>query len=241
MLILSRVSAFMMVLPLFSWSFIPSRIKLALSMVMTIFIAYVVPGIKLDAENFSWVNAAITIAHEVIAGAGLGLAARLVYTAIQQGIEMGTQQMGFSDAGVIDPSTGDSIKPIGSLYQMIFAVLFLSVGGHHILITLIVRSYEIFPIGSPPAINLIVVALVEASVMMLMLALKIAAPLLAGFLLLALILGVLARVMPEMNILMISMPLRVSLGIFLAIAVLPTLNVAVEEVTYFLDQQLLGF
>ena len=238
-LIASRVAAFMSVLPLFSWSFIPTRIRVAIAMILTIFIAYALPDTTLPESSYNWINAFLLIVKEVIAGVGLGLAARMVYVAIQQGIEMGTQQMGFSDAGVIDPSTGDSIKPIGTLYQMIFAVLFLAVAGHQIFIVLIFRSYEIFPLGQPPEVQSLVVGLVDAGGLMLLCALKIAAPLLGGFLILAIILGVLARVMPEMNILMISMPLRVTLGVFLSIMILPTLNVALAEVTDFIEHKLL--
>ena len=128
---------------------------------------------------------------------------------------------------------------IGTLYQMIFAVLFLAVSGHQILIALIFRSYEIFPLGQPPQVESLVNGLVDAGGLMLLCALKIAAPLLGGFLILAIILGVLARVMPEMNILMISMPLRVTLGVFLSIVILPTLNVALAEVTDFIEHKLL--
>ncbi|MCD4823766.1 MAG: flagellar biosynthetic protein FliR [Phycisphaerae bacterium] len=238
-LVMARVTAFFAVLPMFAWSMLPKRVRLAIAITCTIFFAMILPGPKLAAVDTHWMGGMILVGREVLTGLALGLAARLVFIAVQQGVLMGTQQMGFADAGIIDPSTGESIRPVAMLFQMVFTVLFLSVGGHHLLILAIRRSYEVFPIGSPPEIATVVQGLVDASVVMFVFALKLAAPLMAGFMLLAVVMGVIARVMPEMNVLLASLPLRVAMGLFLSMAVLGTLNAMVKEVADWLDSFLI--
>jgi flagellar biosynthetic protein FliR len=236
-LVLARVTAFFAVLPLFSWEAIPVRIRAAIALLVTIFFAFIVPAPQLAADQLHWLGATLLMFHEILCGLALGLTARLVFSAVQQGMAMGTQQMGFSDAGIIDPASGEEgDHAIVTIFQMIFVVLFLGLGGHHLLLLIIDQSYRAFPIGQSPELPVLAESVVTAGAMMLLFALKLAAPLLAGFLLLSVILGVIARVMPEMNILMASLPLRVGLGMFLAILVMRTLGTFTTELADWLDQ-----
>ena len=235
-LVASRVMAFFAVLPLFAWTMLPMRVRLAIALLMTIFFAILLPRPELNPRDFMWIGAVLLIGKEILCGVGLGLVAKLVFVAVQQGAMMGTQQMGFADAGIFDPSTGEGTRPIAMLFQMVFAVLFLSIDGHHMLILAVFRSYEAFPVGQPADIATLTESVINGGATMLFFALKLAAPLLAGFLLLAVIMGVIARIMPEMNILMASMPLRVLVGIGLSILVMGTLNAFVGELADWFDQ-----
>lgn len=238
MLVMARVTAFFAVLPLFGWSMIPMRIRVATALLMTIFFAGILPLPPIATTETSWLEAIIMMLREMICGLGLGMVARLIFAAAQQGAAMGTQQMGFADAGIIDPENETGTRPIALLFQMMFAVLFLSIGGHHLLILAIQRSYEAFPVGQPTSIATLTEGIVIAGSAMLMFALKLAAPLLAGFLVLAVTLGVMARIMPEMNILMISMPLRCAAGVGLSLLLLGTLESFVAELTEWFDMNL---
>jgi flagellar biosynthetic protein FliR len=235
-LVLARVTAFFSVLPLFGWELLPMRIRLAMAILATIFFAMVLPSPVLTRESFHWAAAAMLVAREALCGLALGMVARLILTAVQQGILIGTQQMGFADAGIIDPSSGEGGRPIAMIFQMLFAALFLGLGGHHLLLLAIDQSYKAFPIGETPDTAVMIEGVVNAGSMMLVFALKLAAPLLAGFLLLSVILGVLARVMPEMNILMASLPMRVGMGLMLSILTVRTLNSFVGELAEWLNE-----
>jgi flagellar biosynthetic protein FliR len=238
MLVVSRVTAFFTVLPLFGWSMIPVRVRVSIALLMSIFFAYILPLPPIRPEDTGWLEATILMVREIICGLGLGMVARLIFSAAQQGAQMGTQQMGLRDAGIMDPENDTGAMPISLLFQMCFAVLFLSVGGHHLLIMAIYRSYEAFPVGEPTDIAQLAEGVVIAGSAMLLFALKLAAPLLAGFLILAVALGVIARVMPEMNILMASMPLRVAVGFAISLLVLETLESFVAELTAWFDMHL---
>ncbi|HEW78540.1 MAG TPA: hypothetical protein ENH34_01035, partial [Phycisphaerales bacterium] len=101
--------------------------------------------------------------------------------------------------------------------------------GHHLFLLIISRSYEAFPVGSIPTIPVLADGIVKAGSTMLMAGLRLAAPMLAAFLLLMVVLAVLARIVPEMNILFISLPLRVGLGLLMVAMFLPFINGFVAE------------
>ena len=90
---------------------------------------------------------------------------------------------------------------------------------------MISKSYESFPIGSIPTIEMLTIGIVNAGTAMLIAGLKLAAPILSAFLLLMVVLAILARIVPEMNILFISMPVRVGLGFFMVAITIPFMSI----------------
>jgi flagellar biosynthetic protein FliR len=234
--VLSRISAFLAVMPVWSAKGIPVRVRAGLALVVAAaFTAAQGPipgGIPTD-----WFSLSLLVVHETLCGVVLGLAVAIVFAAIRQTGEIIHMQMGMADAEIIDPLTGEEPHPLGLLLETAFLVLFLVSGGHLLLLQLIERSYTMFPIGHPPSVGVMAEVLIESGTLMLVYGLKLAAPILAGFLLLAVLLAVLARAMPEMNILIESFPLRVGLGLFLAAALVPALNGFTRE----LSEWLAGF
>jgi len=132
--------------------------------------------------------------------------------------------MGLTMAEVLDPFTGDSAEPLSMLIEMLFIVLFLSVNGHHMLLMILSRSYDSFPVGSTPTIPVMTEGVIKSGTVMFVAALRMAAPMLAIFLLLKVVLAVLARIVPEMDVLFMSFPLTVGLGLLVAGIFLPLVN-----------------
>ncbi|MHC4639974.1 MAG: flagellar biosynthetic protein FliR [Planctomycetota bacterium] len=122
------------------------------------------------------------------------------------------------------------------LMEMIFILLFLSANGHHIFLMTISRSYEAFPIGTIPSIDKLTEGVIVASSTMLLLGLKMSAPILAAFLLMMVILAVFARVAPETNILFLSLPIRVGLGLLMVGIFLPFVNNFIKEFAQWMDK-----
>jgi flagellar biosynthetic protein FliR len=98
-----------------------------------------------------------------------------------------------------------------------------------LLLLIISRSYDVFPAGHIPTIPVLTAGVVKAGSAMFIAGLKLAAPMLAAFLLLMVVLAVLARIVPEMNILFISLPLRVGLGLLMVTIFLPFIKDFVAE------------
>jgi flagellar biosynthetic protein FliR len=227
-MVLTRISAFFLVLPVFGWKSIPVRIKVALIVLVAVFFSVVTP-LAAEPEGVSVLEAILLIANEATYGLALGLIVTFVFTAVKFSGRIIERQMGLAMAQILDPMTGERAQPLSSLLEMIFIILFLSANGHHLLLLIISRSYETFPAGSVPTISVLTGGIIKAGSTMFLLGLRLAAPMLAAFLLLMVVLAVLARMVPEMNILFISLPLRVGLGLLMAAIFLPFLNGFVAE------------
>ncbi len=238
MLVLARVSAFVAVLPIFGWKSAPVLVRAGIALFLGIVLAMVVPPARGVGDH--WVAVAIALAREAITGLGLGLAIALVFAAVRQTGLIIRRQMGLAMASIIDPLSGEQSDPLGTLMEMCFAVFFLAAGGHQVMLRLVAKSYDVFPVGSPPTAEAMAGAITEAGATMLVFALRLASPLVAAFLVLAVILAVLARILPEMNILFASLPLRIGLGLLMAAAIMPLLNAFTAELADWLTTFMLA-
>ena len=227
-LVLTRMSAFFLVTPVFSWKTIPVRIKVAIVLLISVFFSTVVP-FTINPKQISALEAILLISNEAIYGLALGLIVVFIFSAVKLSGRIIERQMGLAMAQTLDPLIGERAQPLGVLIEMIFILLFLSANGHHLFLLIISRSYQAFPVGSIPTTPLLVGGIVQASSTMFVACLRLAAPMLAAFLLLLVVLAVFARIMPDMNILFISMPLRVGLGLLMVGIFLPFINEFVAE------------
>ncbi len=237
MLVLTRVGAFLAISPVFSWETIPQKIKIAMAIFIAVFISSMT-NCPYTSENTSIMQMVLLMANEVIYGLALGYVAVMIFSAIKLGARIVERQMGLAMANILDPLSGEGGQPIGLLMEMIFILLFLSVNGHHLFLMTISDSYRNFPIGSIPAIGQLTESIIVASSTLFLLGLKISAPILASFLLMMVVLAVLARIAPETNILFLSLPLRVGLGLLMVGIFLPFINNFIKEFSQWMDKLL---
>jgi len=230
-MVLTRVSAFFLVLPVFGWQSIPVQVKVAITILVALFFSLTVPfAIGLGSgRGVSVLEAILLLSNEAIYGLSMGLIAASVFSAVKVCGQIAEQQMGLSMAEILDPLTGEMGQPLAMLMEMIFIILFLSANGHHLFLLTICRSYEAFPAGTIPTLPIMIGGIVQAGSILLIAGLRLAAPMLAAFLLLMVVLGVIARIAPETEILFISLPLQVGLGLMLAAMFIPFVNGFVAE------------
>ncbi len=227
-LIVTRISACFLVLPVFGWRAIPVRIKAAATILLSVFFGAITP-LGIDPADVSTVTAITLLMSEAVYGLALGLILALLFSVVQLSGRIVEQQMGLTMAEIVDPLTGEEVNPLSSLLEMVFVLLFLSADGHHLFLLVISRSYSAFPPGSIPTVELLASGLIQTGSAMFIAALRLAAPMLAAFLLLMVALALLARLVPEMDILFLSMPIRAALGLFMAATFLPFVGGFVGE------------
>jgi flagellar biosynthesis protein FliR len=227
-LVLTRLSAFFLVTPVFNWKTIPDTIKVSIVLLISIFFSTVVPPIA-NPEKISALEAALLICNEAIYGFAMGLIVVLIFSVVQQAGQIIEREMGLTMSEILDPMTGESAQPLALMIETIFILLFLSANGHHLFLLIVSRSFETFPTGTIPTIPVLVEGVVKAGSEMLVAGLRLSAPMLAVFFLLLVVLGILARVMPDMDILFISIPLRVGIGLMMIGIFLPFINGFVTE------------
>lgn len=227
-LVLTRISAFFLVLPVFGWQAIPVQIKVAATVVLSTFFAAVVP-LGIDVAEISTLKAMLLLAGEATYGLALGVIVTSLFSVVRLSGQIVEREMGLTMAEILDPLTGENGQPLGGLLEMIFVLLFLSANGHHLFLLILSKSYTAFPAGTIPTIQMLTGGVLTAGSAMLIAALRLAAPMLAAFMVLMVALALLARLVPEMNILFISMPVRIGLGLIMAATFLPFLNGYVTE------------
>ena len=146
-MVFARTTAFVFTLPLFSSRSVPALLKAGLGMMLTVFFAHVVAAPAGAGGPVSPILMIVLLAREALCGLAIGLAARLIFTAVQQGGILIGRQMGFAMASVIDPSSGQQTQPFGIYLDVVFSLLFFAAGGHHLLLRLLQRSFDVLPVA----------------------------------------------------------------------------------------------
>ncbi|MFA5424997.1 MAG: flagellar biosynthetic protein FliR, partial [Phycisphaerae bacterium] len=235
--VLTRISAFVLVVPVFSSQSVPVRIKAATALLLTIFFV-LIKSPQAPAVDFSIVQITLVLAVEATYGLALGLIIALVFGTVGVFGRIVEREMGMTLAEIIDPMTGESSQPLSMLLEMLFILMFLAANGHHLFILTISKSYDVFASGTIPDIATLTTGVTEAGATMLIASLRLAAPILAAFLLLLVALAVMAKVSPEMNILFISLPMRVGMGLVMTMVFTPFINGFVSEFAQWMNKLL---
>jgi flagellar biosynthesis protein FliR len=236
-LVLTRVSTFFISMPIFDLTAVPQFIKVSMVVLLTAFFATVVPLPMYHAPVTS-IEAVILIVNEAIYGFALGLAATMLFSVVRIAGSIIEQEMGLTMAEVFDPMTGEPTQAISMFLEMVFILLLFSANVHHLLLSVLARSYESFPVGTSPNINLLLGGLIATGTTMLLAALKLAAPILAASMILMIVLAITSRIMPEMDIFFLSLPLKVGLGIMFVAFFLPYIQTYVWEFAALLNKLL---
>ncbi|TKB10279.1 flagellar biosynthetic protein FliR [Desulforhopalus sp. IMCC35007] len=220
LIITARVAGFISAIPVFSTSQTPTQVKIGLTVLMSLLLFPLmepsVGKVSLEITPF-----AMLIIAEVLLGLMIGLIARLIFTAVEFGATVIGFQMGFAAANVFDPQNQRQVALI-SQFQNVFSILiFLALNGHHIFIRTAVRSYELLPPGQFNFSGEAVPYLFELSSHMFALGVQFSAPVLTVLLLSGLILGILARVFPQLNVFLISFPINIGTAFIVIALTLP--------------------
>jgi len=227
-LILTRISSFFLVVPVFGWPTIPGQVKAAMAILLAVFFCACKP-LGVTSVDISSPMAMILLAGEIIYGLALGLIVSLLFSVVRLSTRIAEQQMGLTMAEIIDPLNGEEAGTLSNLMEMVFILLFLSANGHHMLLQILSKSYDAFPPGTIPTVNLLVEGVVNTGSVMFIASLRLAAPLLGGFLVLMVALALLSRLVPEMEVFMLSLPAQIALGLFLAAVFMPFVGEFITE------------
>ncbi|MFH0781271.1 MAG: flagellar biosynthetic protein FliR [Pseudomonadota bacterium] len=211
LVVTARIAGFMVGIPVFISAQTPGRVKTTLVFVSSLMLFPVMAKSILQV-NFAPLPFFLLILSEVLLGLLLGLVARLIFTSVEFGATVVGFQMGFASANVYDPQNQRQVELI-SQFQNVFAILiFLAIDGHHIFLRTMVLSYNLLPPGQFNVSGEAVPYLMQLASHMFTLGVQLCAPVLAVLLLSGLILGILARVFPQLNVFMLSFPLNIGIG-----------------------------
>jgi flagellar biosynthesis protein FliR len=207
----ARVAGFVSATPILFGTQTPMRFKAALAVMISL-VLFPIMSPFIPATPFQSASFLFLVINEALVGLIIGLMTRLIFTAVEFGGTIIGYQMGFAAANVFDPQNQRQTSLV-SEFQNIFAILiFLALNVHHIFIRAAVKSYALLPPGKLDLSHAAVPYLIELSSKMFSLSLQFSAPVLAILLLSGLILGILARSFPQLNVFLLSFPLNIGIA-----------------------------
>lgn len=224
-LVLARVGAFMAVLPPFA-SRTPRTIRAAVALALTAF--YVGSAAPNWDEAFARTAAelppilyTVALVREALIGAAMGFAFALLQLPARLAGEFVTQQIGLAISPSAGPAGGEGAGPLTNVFETTAALLFLVVDGHHVLFATFHASFAALPLGGPalPQVNGMIGGLATAYE----LGLLVAAPLAVCLFLLSVVLAILTRAAPQLNVYSVGFTLQVFVALFGTLFLLPEL------------------
>jgi flagellar biosynthetic protein FliR len=197
--ILARVAAMFLLVPELGTGYIPRRMKLVLfaSIAATVSFGLGLPAIPVDT---SLIELFLLIAREVLLGAGLGFAVRLILAGVQMAGDLSGTSMGLSMASFFDRAAGENPLATGRLFSLTAAMAFIVMDGHRVMMTAMMEHFIAFPVGSlrfevpgPEVLS-------EAIGRTMVVAVILAAPVIVVAFVFNLAKGLVMRMVPEFNL-----------------------------------------
>lgn len=220
--VLIRTSIIFFLLPLFSARGVPTLWKVGLSVIVAIVLTPVVPAPQAFPETLPAILIGITA--EAIMGLILALTVKMFFAVVEMAGQFMSFQMGFAMARAIDPQTGAQTTVLTQFMYMFTLLIFLSIDGHHIFIRALAASFYVVPPNSLSFDPSLSNALIKISGNMFLIGVRIAAPVMVALFLSNLCLGIVARTVPQVNILMVGFPINLCIGLILFILVLKNVS-----------------
>lgn len=212
-LIFVRVGVVLFMFPFFGGIMVPRTVKAGLTLMITIVLFGVVrPDPALFPENM--LGLANLVLSELVLGMVVGLVARFFFAAVQLAGQLVGFQMGFAIANVFDPESGTQGTMLAQLGYWIAILFFLLLNGHHIVLRVLSESFSVLQVGYLGVGSGMLKKMIQVSGDMFMMAVKIGAPAIAALLFTSAAFGIVAKVVPQMNVLIVAFPLKIMVGLF---------------------------
>lgn len=222
-LVFVRVGAMLFTAPLLSGRTVPSMLKVGLALLLT-FLLVPINQAHFTEVPFEWLPLSILVLKELGVGIIVGFVANLVFSAMQLAGQFLGLQIGFSLANVLDPLYSESISIVDQLYTILAGLIFLAIDGHHMLILAIQQTLDLVPIGTLQITGPMVNQLITLTSGVFVAAVRIALPVIASLLLADIALGLMSRTLPQMNIFIVGLPVKLFVGFLVMLVTLPAVN-----------------
>jgi flagellar biosynthetic protein FliR len=207
-----------MLLPAIGESSVPARMRLTLALVLT---AILLPLHRADyaVDLSAWGPLMVLLGKELLIGFVLGLTARLAISALQVAGTVVAQQLGLGFVTAVDPTQGQQGVIVGNFLTVLAITMIFATDMHHMVIAALNDSYRLFRPGDIPIPGDIAELITRTVAAAFRVGIQLAAPFLVFGILFNLGLGVLARLMPQMQVYFVALPLSIMLGLALLVLV----------------------
>ncbi len=210
-LVLLRVGFILMMVPVFGSRMVPRRVRIGIGILMS-FLIYPYVAFKMPDTLGLWEMVPGFFA-EIVIGMTMGMITQIMFAGIQVAGQIAGYQMGFGIVNVIDPMTSQQVSIAAQFYYLFAVLLFLATGTHRIFIQALVESFRYIPPMQAHLSGFNISRLMKLAGNIFVLAVKVGAPVLAITLFTQVVLGIVARTVPQINVFIVGFPLQIGIGL----------------------------
>jgi flagellar biosynthetic protein FliR len=163
-------------------------------------------------------------------GIAIGFSVKLIFAGVQLAGQLAGYQMGMAIANVMDPSSSQQIPLLAQYNNLVALLIFLTINAHHWFIRALTESYRLIP---PLGVHLsgsLMERLVHLAGNMFAVAIQVGAPVIAALLITSVAFGLVARTVPQMNVFIVAMPLKIAVGLLFFGLSLPYFSLFLKKI-----------
>lgn len=221
-----RISAMLMVMPMLGAQFVPKRLRLFLSLAISLIVFPLLYDNAPIAQNaLTFFQLIYLLLQQIIIGVMIGLSVHVIFQAFVMAAGICAMQMGLGFASMVDPQNGVSVPALSQFYLMIVTLLFLSMNGHLFLMQTIVESFDKIPVSLENTKFINFNEIITLGSWIFLGGLKIALPTVTALLIVNMAIGIMTKATPQLNIFSLGFPVTMILGMvilwFTSITLLP--------------------
>ena len=215
-------------MPVFTSTFINVRIRLVLTVALTIITVPLIPAVpEIDAIS---INGMLLIAQQILIGAAMGAIFHMVFAVFTIGGQVIAMQMGLGFATMIDPVNGSQAPVLSMFYILLVTLFFFLLDGHLAIIGLMIDSFQSMPIGTEGISDASFWNITAWASQMFSSAIMVALPAITALLLINMSLGVIGRAAPQLNIFAVGFSITITAGFYVILISLPVVLAQFKQV-----------
>ncbi len=224
LLVLGRTGGLMISAPFWSGAILPPLVRVLAAVALSLAVYPLVRSLPSTEPTFF--SLLWSLGREILLGLGLGWLAQMFFAGVRLAGQELEIKMGLGLAQLLDPQEGGQTTVLSTLLNLSAALVFFAINGHHLLIQALASSYTVFPLtaGSGSALvggSGLARVVIGGAGHIFTIALRVSAPAVVGLLLVDLILGLMNRAVPQMNVFIVAQPVQFVFGLLLLLWSLP--------------------
>jgi flagellar biosynthetic protein FliR len=240
LLVFVRMTGLFVISPIFGRRNIPAYFKIGFSFLLALIMINIIAIPELDYYNNIY-QFVFLILKEFLVGLMLGYISYLLFSSIYIAGQLIDMQIGFGMVNVIDPMSNIQVPITSNFYFIMSMLFFLAMDGHHMLIRALFDSYEYVPLGGASFNHLLMNDIVRIIGNIFLIGFKIAAPITAAILVTDVALGVISKTVPQINVFVVGMPLKIFIGIAVMVVTIPMFVMLLETLVNGMSSEMLNF
>ncbi len=228
-LILTRLSGLLLTVPFFGAGTVPMRVRLLLTVGMALLLTPLYWTVPVENPG-NLVNFAVILGQEAVLGLAMGLGILILFSGLQLTGQVIGQMSGMQLADVFNPTANASVSLFSQLLDLLTLAVFLTMGGHRQVIQALLDTFAWMPPGQVAFSENLILTLSEITSQSFVLGIRAAAPIMIALLLSVLILGLISRTLPQLNVIAVGFSLN-------SMVMLGMLSISLGGAAYLFQEQ----